>query len=72
MRIEAVDKSENIFPISLTAAFIYEGGVPTASFGIFTDLRERVRVEQQLAQAQEKLATSEKQALVAELDAARA
>ena len=51
---------------------IYENGVPTATFGIFTDLRERVRVEQQLAQAQEKLAVSEKQALVAELAGATA
>src|SRR6185503_16021641 len=42
------------------------------TFGIFTDLRERVRVEQALAQAQEKLAVSEKQALVAELAGATA
>ena len=72
VRIEAVDKNGTIFPISLTAAIIYEGDQPTASFGIFTDLRERVRVEQQLAQAQEKLAISEKQALVAELAGATA
>ena len=51
---------------------IYEGGKATATFGIFTDLRERVRVEQQLAQAQEKLEMSEKQALVAELAGATA
>ena len=54
------------------ASIIFEGGRATATFGIFTDLRERVRVEQQLAQAQEKLATSEKQALVAELAGATA
>jgi PAS domain S-box-containing protein len=72
VRIEAVDRSGTIFPISLTAAMIYEEGRPTATFGIFTDLRERVRVEQQLAQAQEKLAVSEKQALVAELAGATA
>ena len=72
VRIEAVDSRGTIFPISLTAAMIYEGGVPTATFGIFTDLRERVRVEQQLAQAQEKLALTEKQALVAELAGATA
>jgi len=72
VRIEAVDNHGAIFPISLTAAFIYEGGVPTASFGIFTDLRERVRVEQQLAQAQEQLAMSEKQSLLAELAGATA
>jgi PAS domain S-box-containing protein len=72
VRIEAVDSTGNIFPISLTAAFIYEGGVPTASFGIFTDLRERVRFEQQLAQAQEQLAMSEKASLLAELAGATA
>lgn len=72
VRIEAIDNHGAIFPISLTAAFIYEGGVPTASFGIFTDLRERVRVEQQLAQAQEQLAMSEKQSLLAELAGATA
>jgi PAS domain S-box-containing protein len=72
VRIEAIDRQGTIFPISLTAAMIYEDGRPTATFGIFTDLRERVRVEQQLAQAQEKLAVSEKQALVAELAGATA
>ena len=72
VRIEAIDRHGTIFPISLTAAIIYEGGRATATFGIFTDLRERVRVEQALAQAQEKLATSEKQALVAELAGATA
>jgi PAS domain S-box-containing protein len=72
VRIEAIDRNGTIFPISLTAAIIYESGRATATFGIFTDLRERVRVEQALAQAQEKLATSEKQALVAELAGATA
>jgi PAS domain S-box-containing protein len=72
VRIEAVDSSGTVFPISLTSAIIYERERPTASFGIFTDLRERVRVETQLAQAQEKLAVSEKQALVAELAGATA
>jgi PAS domain S-box-containing protein len=72
VRIEAIDSRGTIFPISLTAAMIYEGTKPTATFGIFTDLRERVRAEQQLAQAQEKLAVSEKQAVVAELAGATA
>jgi PAS domain S-box-containing protein len=72
VRMEAVDKHGNVFPISLTAATIYENGVPAATFGIFADLRDRVRVEEQLAQAQEKLALSEKQALLAELAGATA
>ena len=72
VRMEAIDSSGNIFPISLSAATIHEHGVPVATFGIFTDLRERVRVEEQLAQAQEKLALTEKQALLAELAGATA
>lgn len=72
VRMEAVDSEGNVFPISLTAAWIMEEGKAVATFGIFTDLRERVRVEEQLAQAQEKLAVSEKQALVAELAGATA
>ena len=72
VRMEAVDSRGNIFPITLTSAVIYQQGKATATFGIFTDLRERVRVEEQLAQAQEKLALSEKQALVAELAGATA
>ncbi|HKP60095.1 MAG TPA: PAS domain S-box protein [Polyangiales bacterium] len=72
VRMEAIDSSGNIFPISLSAATIYEHGLAVATFGIFTDLRERVRVEEQLAQAQEKLALTEKQALLAELAGATA
>jgi PAS domain S-box-containing protein len=72
LRTEAIDKDGNVFPISLTAATIYEKGEPSATFGIFADLRERVRVEEQLAQAHRKLELSEKQALLAELAGATA
>ena len=72
VRIEALDQHGSAFPISLTAATIYENRKAVATFGIFTDLRERVRVEEQLAQAQEKLALSEKQSLIAELAGATA
>lgn len=72
LRTEAVDKDGNVFPISLTAATIYENGAASATFGIFADLRERVRVEEQLAQAHRKLELSEKQALLAELAGATA
>jgi PAS domain S-box-containing protein len=72
LRTEAVDKDGNVFPISLTAATIYENGKATATFGIFADLRERVRVEEQLAQAHKKLEMSEKQTLLAELAGATA
>jgi PAS domain S-box-containing protein len=67
MRSHAVDKEGNRIPISLSAAMIYEHGEPTATVGIFTDLREKLLTEERLAQAQRKLEVSEKQALLAEL-----
>jgi PAS domain S-box-containing protein len=67
MHSAAVDKDGNVIPISLSAAMIYEHGVPTATVGIFTDLREKIQAEERLAQVQNKLEVSEKQALLAEL-----
>ncbi|MBC7170907.1 MAG: PAS domain S-box protein [Polyangiaceae bacterium] len=64
---EAKDREGNVFPIQISAAIIYEHGEPAATFGIFTDLREKLRFEERLAEAQEKLAMTEKQALIAEL-----
>ncbi len=58
--------------MSLSAALIYEGDVPVGSVGIFTDLRERMRMEQRLAQAQEQILAQERQAIVAELAGAAA
>jgi PAS domain S-box-containing protein len=67
MHSAAVDKSGNVIPISLSAAMIYEHGTPTATVGIFTDLREKLLAEERLAQVQKKLEVSEKQVLLAEL-----
>jgi PAS domain S-box-containing protein len=67
-RFDAIDAQGAIVPIALSAALIYDGeGQPFATVGIFTDLREKLRVEERLAQAQQKLAVTEKQALIAEL-----
>ena len=67
-RFDAIDKNGNLIPIMLSAAVIEDGGGrPFATVGIFTDLREKLRVEERLAQAQQKLAVTEKQALIAEL-----
>ncbi len=64
---EAKDRHGTILPIQISAAIIYEHGKPAATFGIFTDLREKLQVEERLAEAQQKLAVTEKQALIAEL-----
>lgn len=67
-RFDALDRDGKLVPIMLSAAMIYDGeGQPSATVGIFTDLREKLRVEERLAQAQQKLAVTEKQALIAEL-----
>ena len=67
IRLDIRNVSGALIPISLTAAMIYDDGQPIASFGIFTDLRDRVRVEERLAHTQQKLEISEKQALIAEV-----
>ncbi|HEY1557305.1 MAG TPA: PAS domain S-box protein [Kofleriaceae bacterium] len=59
-------------PVSLTASIVYEGDREVATVGILADLRERIRMEQRLLDAQQKLQLSEKQALVAELAGAAA
>ena len=56
-----------LIPVNMTASIIYEDGEEAATVGIFSDLRERIRIEQRLLQAQEKLEVSEKQAVVAAL-----
>ncbi len=71
-RREIRGKSGLLVPVNMTASIIYEDGGEVATVGIFSDLRDRIRIEQRLLQAQEKLQITEKQALVAELAGAAA
>lgn len=71
-RTEVVGKGGELVPVSLSAALIFERGEPIGSVGIFTDLRERLRMEARLSEAREELRTREKQALIAELAGAAA
>ncbi len=72
-RLEAVrwdvqDRNGHLVPVQLSAAMIYDAdGRPFGTVGIFTDLREKMRIEMRLSEAQEKLALSEKQTILAEL-----
>jgi PAS domain S-box-containing protein len=72
VRTEVLDRDGNHVPVALSGTFLYEGDVPVGSVGIFTDLREKVRMEQRLAQAQEQILAQERQAIVAELAGAAA
>lgn len=60
-------KGNVTIPVALTASIIYEEGREVATVGILSDLRERLRIEQLLMQTEEKLAASERQALIVEL-----
>jgi PAS domain S-box-containing protein len=71
-RRELLTQSGEIVPVNMTASIVYEDDREVATVGIFSDLRERIHIEQRLLQAQEKLVLSEKQALVAELAGAAA
>ena len=71
-RREIKRKGGELIPVNMTASIIYEGGREVATVGIFSDLRDRIRIEQRLLAAQEKLQITEKQALVAELAGAAA
>ncbi len=72
LRTELLDVSGERVPVSLSAAQLYEGDEPVGTVGIFTDLREKVRMEQRLAQAQEQILAQERQAIIAELAGAAA
>jgi PAS domain S-box-containing protein len=71
-RREVVGKDGELVPVNLTASLIYEGDEEVASVGVFSDLRERIRIEQRLLVAQEKLELREKQAVVAGIAGAAA
>jgi hypothetical protein len=71
-RREIRTKSGELIPVNMTASMIYEDGREVATVGIFSDLRERLRIEQRLLQAQEQLELQERQAMVAQLAGAAA
>ena len=72
LRTEVLDVQGERVPVSLSAAMLHEEDKAVGTVGIFTDLREKMRMEQRLAQAQEQLLSQERQAIVAELAGAAA
>jgi PAS domain S-box-containing protein len=71
-RCDMLGKGGERVPVSLSAALIYDDGRPVASVGLFTDLRERLQMQERLAAAQQELRAREKQAIIAELAGAAA
>ena len=71
-RCDMLGREGERVPVSLSAALIYDEGKPVASVGLFTDLRERLQMQERLAAAQQELRAREKQAIIAELAGAAA
>lgn len=67
VRQDILSTSGQIIPVLLSASIVYEEGAEVATIGMFSDLRERMRIEEHLRLAQEKLKINEKQSLVAQL-----
>jgi PAS domain S-box-containing protein len=73
VRRELLSVTGERVPVSISAALVLDDdGREIATVGVFSDLRERLRMEERLASAQEKLAISEKQAVAVELAGAAA
>lgn len=70
VRTEVISRDGERIPVQLSVALVSD---PLgASVGIFSDLRERLRLEGRLAKAQEELAVGERQLLVGEVAGAAA
>jgi signal transduction histidine kinase len=66
-RMQVRAKDGTMIPVTVSAALVYEGEREIASVGVMSDLRHQLRIEERLAEAQEKLIVSERQAVIAEL-----
>lgn len=71
-RREIIHKNGDRIPVSMSAAIIYEGGREIGTVGIFTDLRDRLKLERKLSDAETKLEESEKNKVLMALAGAAA
>ncbi len=67
IRHEIINNRGERVPVNMTASIVYQDGREVATVGIYSDLRDRIRIEQRLLQAQEKLEVTEQQAMLAQI-----
>ena len=72
LQTEVLDATGEVVPVLLSASLIYDGDTPMGSVVVLTDIREKMRMEQRLPQAQDQILAQERQAIVAELAGAAA
>ena len=66
-RQHLIANSGELIPVNMAASIVYDQGKEVATVGIFSDLRERIRMEEALEKAQQKIELSERQSAVVEL-----
>ncbi|MCX5868108.1 MAG: PAS domain S-box protein [Proteobacteria bacterium] len=72
VQLEVLSKEGKNVPISLYGAIVYEEGQEVATIGYFMDMREKLRLQKQMEEIDQKLAEREKEAALAELAGALA
>jgi PAS domain S-box-containing protein len=72
LQTEVLDATGEVVPVLLSASLIYDGNTAIGSVVVLTDIREKMRMEQKLQQAQDQILAQERQAIVAELAGAAA
>jgi PAS domain S-box-containing protein len=66
-RVDMMGSRGETIPVNISAALIMDNDKPVGSVGIFTDVREKLRMEARLRTAQEELREQEKSLALAEL-----
>ena len=69
LRVTLFAKNGEEIPVSTSASIVYEGDKELASLGLFTDLREKIKMEKKLQEAQMRLIQTEKMASLGSLAA---
>jgi PAS domain S-box-containing protein len=66
-RVNMLGSNGELIPVNISAAVILEHDRPIGSVGVFTDVREKLRMEERLNKAQEDLRQHERSLALAEL-----
>jgi PAS domain S-box-containing protein len=66
-RVDMMGSRGETIPVNISAALIMDNDKPIGSVGIFTDVREKLRMEERLSNAQAELREQEKSLALAEL-----
>jgi PAS domain S-box-containing protein len=71
-RVDMLGSDGRAIQVQLSASLVVDNGHKIGSVGIFTDIRDKLRIQAELERAQDELRNHEKQAIVAELAGAAA